>query len=469
MFKKKTLDAVEIKSPCGESWNEMQGGEKVRFCSHCAKSVNNISALTRKEAYRLIRESNGSLCVQYIKDPATNKPLYLNDLHQITRRAPALAAGVVAASIGFSASAYAQAPSPSPAEDQPVVEKIETPDDGLSVENETGAIAGKVIGPNGEPLSSVTVTITDEDSAEISQVITDENGNYKFDNLTGKKYRVSVAAAGFIEKELSGISVTEKGALEKDIALELAGIQTVISQTLVEALQQGEAVTVMGGAMIVSVPEYDNALSRAVQDEDIDKVKSLIYRGARINAKEKEYENITALFIAVETGNKSITELLLRFGAKVNVRNSTKQTPIMMLDDDADEGLVALLVQYGASIDLTDEDGNTALIAAAKRSDVKAVKALLVAGADVNVVGEDGKTALIMAAYNDELEIVRALLLAGADVNIKDKENETAWDHTSNAEVEDLIESYGGVSGDPDLVDDRNDPVPALAPVDTDN
>jgi hypothetical protein len=50
MSKKKVIDAIEVKSPCSESWDEMQGNDQVRFCSHCAKSVNNLSEMTRREA-----------------------------------------------------------------------------------------------------------------------------------------------------------------------------------------------------------------------------------------------------------------------------------------------------------------------------------------------------------------------------------------------------------------------------------
>ena len=63
MSKMSFIDGIEVKSPCGESWDEMAGNDIVRFCSHCSKNVNNLSELTRRQAEKLFRKSGGSLCV----------------------------------------------------------------------------------------------------------------------------------------------------------------------------------------------------------------------------------------------------------------------------------------------------------------------------------------------------------------------------------------------------------------------
>src|SRR4029079_15917611 len=98
MKKLKFIEKIEVKSPCNEHWNEMIGNEQIRFCSHCAKNVNNISEMTRKEATRLVRRHYGQLCVRYYTDPKTNRPVFLDTLHRITRSSPKVAAGVMATS-----------------------------------------------------------------------------------------------------------------------------------------------------------------------------------------------------------------------------------------------------------------------------------------------------------------------------------------------------------------------------------
>jgi len=87
MSKKSFIDAIEVKNACSEDWDEMKGTARVRFCSHCAFEVNNISELTRKQAMRLVRESDGRICVRYVRHPVDNTPVFADKFYQITRRA----------------------------------------------------------------------------------------------------------------------------------------------------------------------------------------------------------------------------------------------------------------------------------------------------------------------------------------------------------------------------------------------
>src|SRR5215471_11247522 len=50
------LDLVEIPIPCEVPWEGMPGDEQVRHCGQCKQNVYNISALTRPEANRLLRQ-----------------------------------------------------------------------------------------------------------------------------------------------------------------------------------------------------------------------------------------------------------------------------------------------------------------------------------------------------------------------------------------------------------------------------
>src|SRR5436189_1772127 len=108
MSKKSFTGGIEVKSPCTEDWEQMQGNVRVRFCSHCSKHVNNLSELTRREAMRLVRASGGNLCIRYIANPVTRRPMFAEQLMQITRRTPGLAAGVMTVSLSLSTMAYSQ-------------------------------------------------------------------------------------------------------------------------------------------------------------------------------------------------------------------------------------------------------------------------------------------------------------------------------------------------------------------------
>src|SRR5690349_9327885 len=98
MKKSGFIDSVRVKEPCSENWDEMTGNDKVRFCSHCSKSVNNISEMTPRKVAKLVMRSNGNLCIRYRVDPVTNGPIFSPQLVKIAGRA-GLAAGVLGASI----------------------------------------------------------------------------------------------------------------------------------------------------------------------------------------------------------------------------------------------------------------------------------------------------------------------------------------------------------------------------------
>lgn len=46
MPKKGMSESIKVASPCSEPWDEMQGNDAVRFCTHCQKNVNNISTMS---------------------------------------------------------------------------------------------------------------------------------------------------------------------------------------------------------------------------------------------------------------------------------------------------------------------------------------------------------------------------------------------------------------------------------------
>lgn len=61
------LNHVSVAAPCPADWERMNGTEQVRFCAQCQLNVYNLSGMTRKEAERLIAQSEGRLCVRYFR------------------------------------------------------------------------------------------------------------------------------------------------------------------------------------------------------------------------------------------------------------------------------------------------------------------------------------------------------------------------------------------------------------------
>ncbi len=438
MSKKSFIDSVKVGSPCGEDWEKMSGNDRLRFCTHCSKHVNNLSEITRKEAARFVREAGRDICIRYIADPVTRRPMFANQLLQITRRTPGLAAGVMTASMSLSTAAYAQGGIAPLAVDSAVVRTdAKSCDDNIDKKSRAtnlSKITGTVIDPNGAVVAGATVTLFSVDKS-ISTSTNDE-GSYKFENLPPGTYRIETSSPGFVTSKTE-VAIGGKSDAVANSALEVGGFEEVVEVKL-----DVDVVSVaVGGA--IAVVEYSSELSKAIADEDVDLVRELLVKGANVNEKEESYSKITPLFVAVEQGNIEIVKLLLEFGAKVNARDSEKQTPLMRLDDDATPELVELLLKYRAKIEAVDSQGNTALIIVADRVNVEVIEAFIDAGADINASNKEGKTVLMSAAESDNIGAVRTLLVAGANAATRDNEGDDAWEYASDKKVKALLVRYG--------------------------
>ena len=440
------IDSIRVKDPCTENWDEMSGNDRVRFCSHCSKNVNDISKLTRKQAMLLVRESEGRLCVRYLQDPKTNAPIFADRLYQISRSAPLMAAGVMTASLSLAAMTYAQGcvdavPSQPPPAASRLAELKEC--DGAAKSSDTGAaafgrgnsaISGTVTDAMGAVVPGRDAILLDRNGTELSRKTSDLDGTFKFDGLEPGSYNLKFEPGnGFRGLEVQSIKV-EDSEVGQSVTLEL------------------EDTITMGVVAFYEEIEYKNPLSIAIQNDDLDELRNHIAAGANVNGKEED--NSTPLFVAVRGGNIDMVRLLLDYGAKVNARDKEKMTPLMMLDDDASRELVELLISSGAKVNLVSKDGSTALVRAAGAVKPEVLQALIDAGGEINAQDENGQTALMNAANFEDLESVRVLLLAGAEVNLKNKDGETAWDLTTDTEVEELLVSFGAVVEDETVQDE---------------
>ncbi len=448
------IDNVSIGSPCSADWDKMVGSEMVRTCDHCAKDVNNLSEMTRKDAKRLVRASDGNICIRYMQHPVTKRPVFADQMYQITRRVPGIAAGVMTASISLSTAAYAQ--NDGVVNENPLTSRsplnISTPTKSQISETATGRISGTVFDPNGAVIQNAVVSVINVATNTDHKLTTNDEGQYIVSGLAPGNYRIESAAPGFAESSTE-IMVTAGGETAADITLD------VRLEAVVEVPIDSDISSVSWGGVIAVSRDYATALARAVDSEEIDEVRQLISKGENVNGKDKNYDDLTPLFIAVENGSLEIAEMLIDSGAKLNVRDKNKQTAIMRLDADAKPELIDLLLRHGVKLNLSDNDGNTALILASGGVSTEVLRALIDAGADVNFANKEGKTPLMRAAEAGHLENVRLLLESGANVNARDKEGENAWDYAEEDAVEQLLVSYGSeVTPDEPETDPNDDP-----------
>jgi ankyrin repeat protein len=403
----------------------MTGNDRVRFCSHCAKDVNNLSSMTRRDAIRLVRRSSGRVCIRYMVDPRTNAPMFAEQLIQISRRAPRVVAGVMSASLSLSTFAYAQGRIILA---NPPHETKEAGDTDIPIEFK-GVIVGTVTDSMKAVVPGAAVWLSDESGNKGNVVNTDDNGEYRLERVPTGKYTLSAVAPGF-RTYSSDVVISDDRERVKNVTLEVGAV---------------------GGVVVTSGPEYEGPIMIAVQNDDLDEVRRLIAAGEDVNRAEDD--DSTPIFTAVTHGNLEMVRMLIDFGAKVNVRNDEKQTPLMMIDDDASLELVQLLLKNGSKVNAVAKEGDTALIRLAREAKPEILQALLDAGAEIDAQNKEGVTALMNAADVENFENVKLLVLAGADINLRDEEGDNAWDYTAEEEIEAFLVAHG-VQLDPGEAED---------------
>jgi len=63
-----TLENLKIASPCAVRWEDMNGDERVRYCSMCELNVFNVSDMTRDEAQSFLRaNSDKPNCMRFFR------------------------------------------------------------------------------------------------------------------------------------------------------------------------------------------------------------------------------------------------------------------------------------------------------------------------------------------------------------------------------------------------------------------
>jgi ankyrin repeat protein len=223
--------------------------------------------------------------------------------------------------------------------------------------------------------------------------------------------------------------------------------------------------------------DAETAIMLAVENNHSDVVELLLGRGAEVNYQDemilpdrftqyssevsnksmKKHE--TALLIAASIGDTSIVRMLLDAGAKTDVENALKMSPLLnaasngcsgaleellargcdinkkggLWDGNAltwaafggDTAAVNVLLNHGLDINSCTDNNSSALMIAADQGRTPALKLLLDWKASIEWMNKDDQTALFRACINGHTPCVEALLAAGAKTDAKDKFDKT--------------------------------------------
>jgi ankyrin repeat protein len=169
---------------------------------------------------------------------------------------------------------------------------------------------------------------------------------------------------------------------------------------------------------VLATDQAATALQEASIEDRADVMALLIEKGANVDI-QNNFGN-TALHFANAEG----TRVLLRAGARTDVRDRNMRTPLIMSAYTSDNESMMELLRAGANVNASNKDRFTALHLAVARKNIDGVKILVDAKANVNAQAELDMTPLHYAIYRKNIEIAKYLLEHGARVTIPSTRNQ---------------------------------------------
>jgi len=179
--------------------------------------------------------------------------------------------------------------------------------------------------------------------------------------------------------------------------------------------------------------------------------KLLILKGAKVNATIKSGGRTgeTPLHWAAYYGRTDIAKLLLSKGAMPNIKSYHAGTPLHeSMRSSHSELMVKLLLKYGAKVYIQNSSKWTALHKAASRANKEVLALLIEHHSNVNAKNYNGITPLHRAAAAGRTNNVKFLIDHNAKINAKDVSNLTALHEAAGARVDPQTEyrkDYKGV------------------------
>ena len=136
----------------------------------------------------------------------------------------------------------------------------------------------------------------------------------------------------------------------------------------------GIVVTSLMLLLFSNVQADSDLLHEAVYYNDIESVKSRLQNGANINQLGPSWYEGTALHLAVRDGHLDIAQLLIDFGATVDIRDLSDYTPLHSATWNGNLDMVKLLLNAGADITARNYSGLTPLACAYRNNQIEVIE-----------------------------------------------------------------------------------------------
>jgi hypothetical protein len=196
---------LRIASPCFAKWDEMQGDDRSRYCSHCNLTVYNFSAMTSAEVEELISAKAGRICARLYR--RSDGTILTQDCPVGFRAKVRRVSRVAGAALSGAMSVLAAAQ--------------ETPNKSthsVQLQAEQFGMQLKITDSSGAVISRARITLTNLASEESLSTVPDNGGRAEFLSLKKGDYKLAVQCDGF---QFSEQIVTISSDADIDIRLDV--------------------------------------------------------------------------------------------------------------------------------------------------------------------------------------------------------------------------------------------------------
>lgn len=248
LIKRDRIDGLRLASPCPMKWDEMHGDERVRFCDSCNLHVYNISAMTRKEAERLIVRTEGRFCSRLHR--RADGTVITKDcpvgLRALRRRAAKVAGAAATALLSLCMSALGRTATGN------LRAGVGSGVHGLYNQAE---ISGRALDPVSVPVEGATVTLTNLDTGKKVARKTNAQGEFRFSALAQGRYQIMIEASDFETYVRNEVLLGHGATFQEDFILSygLLGVIDVMPEPPVTYRGPGTA-TVFSGDKVRKLP-----------------------------------------------------------------------------------------------------------------------------------------------------------------------------------------------------------------------
>lgn len=156
----------------------------------------------------------------------------------------------------------------------------------------------------------------------------------------------------------------------------------------------------------------DDPMIEAIQDGNLDRVKSLVIQGG--NPSITSVDGMNGIGIAARNGDYAMLDYLIQVDVPVNNSDDIGNTPLHWITEDGDYDIAGYLLDNGANVNVTNRNGMTPVMIATREGFVDLVDLYIDHGADLGVRDYTGRSVLDWARGSRAPGLEQLLIDAGA-------------------------------------------------------